>query len=228
MGSIEEALKTAGAEDDLQTILRVLEDKSVSFNRQKAAAGPFVSMDTTMLNGLNIRMLSAIKRAQQQQQHQGAKTALVKNYLKALRHLPAAGDFLEFLMHDGRHIPVSWEAFDEADSPDILIPESTGGLSHISSLVEDVPFHGGEELTTGMMHAFIPVAMKSLLKAEGHLHEAVQNYVRGGFAALQYGSINYLPCYAAAGLLVKLGLFNTLGGVVILCFHAIALLQQHS
>ncbi|DBB06272.1 TPA: hypothetical protein ACH3X1_011850 [Trebouxia sp. C0004] len=65
---------------------------------------------------------------------------------------------------DGRHIPVSLEAFDEADSPDVLIPESTGGLSHISSLVEDVPFHGGEELTTGMMHAFIPVAMKSLLK----------------------------------------------------------------
>ncbi|KAL3147880.1 hypothetical protein ABBQ32_002601 [Trebouxia sp. C0010 RCD-2024] len=202
----------------------------------------------------------------------GAKTALVKDYLKPLRHLPGADDFLEFLMHkDGRHIPVSLEAFDEADLPDILIPESTGGLSHISSLVEDEPFHGGEELTTGMMHAFIPVAMKSLLKrvslpgsdyylrfdysgnktekrssnppvvlsrkldrpdmllvssgatvlvgedkAEGHLHEAVQdieNYVKGGFAALQYGSINYLPCYAAAGLLVKLGLFNTLGEV---------------
>ena len=52
----------------------------------------------------------------------------------------------------------------QADSPDILIPEPTGGLSHISSLVEEVPFHGGEELTTGMMHAFIPVAMKSLLR----------------------------------------------------------------
>ena len=52
----------------------------------------------------------------------------------------------------------------QADSPDILIPESTGGISHISSLLEDMPFHGGEELTTGMMHAFIPVAMKSLLK----------------------------------------------------------------
>ncbi len=33
MGSIEEALKAADAEDDLQTILRVLEDKSVSFKR---------------------------------------------------------------------------------------------------------------------------------------------------------------------------------------------------
>lgn len=52
----------------------------------------------------------------------------------------------------------------QADLPDILIPESTGDLSHISSLVEDMPFHGGEELTTGMMHAFIPVAMKTLLK----------------------------------------------------------------
>ncbi|KAL3151108.1 hypothetical protein ABBQ38_012975 [Trebouxia sp. C0009 RCD-2024] len=165
MGSIEEALKTAGAEDDLQTILGVLEAKSVGFKRHEVAAGPFASMDTTMLTGLDIRMLSAIRRAQQQQQHhQGAKTALVKDYMKPLRHLPAAGDFLEFLMHkDGRHIPVSLEAFDEADLPDILIPESTGGLSHISSLVEDVPFHGGEELTTGMMRDFIPVAMKSLL-----------------------------------------------------------------
>ena len=70
MGSIEEALKTAGAEDDLQTILRVLEDKSVGFKRHEAAAGPFANMDTAMLTGLNIRMLSAIKRAQQQQ-HQG-------------------------------------------------------------------------------------------------------------------------------------------------------------
>ena len=70
MGSIEEALKTAGAEDDLQTILGVLEDKSVGFKRHEAAAGPFANMDTTMLTGLNIRMLSAIKRAQQQQQQQ--------------------------------------------------------------------------------------------------------------------------------------------------------------
>ena len=69
MGSIEEALKTAGAEDDLQTILQVLEDKSVGFKRHEAAAGPFANMDTAMLTGLNIRMHSAIKRAQQQ--HQG-------------------------------------------------------------------------------------------------------------------------------------------------------------
>jgi len=69
MGSIEEALKAAGAEDDLQTILRVLEDKSVGFKRQEAAAGPFANMDTAMLTGLNIRMLSVITRAQQQQQH---------------------------------------------------------------------------------------------------------------------------------------------------------------
>ena len=52
---------------------------------------------------------------------------------------------------------------------------------------------------------------------------------REAFEALQYGSINYLPCYVAAGLLVKLGLFNTLGEVwSISWFHAIALLQQHS
>ena len=75
MGSIEEALKTAGAEDDLQTILQVLEDESVGFKRQEAAAGPFANMDTAMLTGLNIRMLSAIKRAQQQQQqHQADAT----------------------------------------------------------------------------------------------------------------------------------------------------------
>lgn len=44
----------------------------------------------------------------------GAKTALVKDYLRPLQHLPAASDFLDFLMHkDGRHIPVSLEAFDE-------------------------------------------------------------------------------------------------------------------
>ena len=52
----------------------------------------------------------------------------------------------------------------QADLPEILIPELTGGLSHISSLVEEMPFHGGEELTTGMMNAFIPVAMRGLLR----------------------------------------------------------------
>ncbi len=75
MGNIEEALKTAGAEDDLQTILRVLEDKNVGFNRQEAAAGPFANMDTAVLTGLNIRMLSVIKRAQQQQGHPGRLSA---------------------------------------------------------------------------------------------------------------------------------------------------------
>lgn len=72
MASIEEALETAGAEGDLQTILQVLETKPVGFTRHEAAAGPFANMDTAELTGLNIRMLSAIKRAQQQQQqHQG-------------------------------------------------------------------------------------------------------------------------------------------------------------
>ncbi len=71
MGSIEEALKTAGADDDLQTILRVLEDKHVGFNRQEAAAGPFANMDTAVLTSLNTRMLTVIKSAQQQQGHPG-------------------------------------------------------------------------------------------------------------------------------------------------------------
>ncbi|KAL3133947.1 hypothetical protein ABBQ32_008394 [Trebouxia sp. C0010 RCD-2024] len=57
-----------------KTILQVLEDKSVGFKRHEAAAGPFANMDTMMLTGLNIKMLSAIKRAQQQQQqHQGIR-----------------------------------------------------------------------------------------------------------------------------------------------------------
>ena len=71
MANIEEALKTAGAESDLQTILRVLEDRNVGFSRQEAAAGPFADMDTAVLAGLNIRMLCVIKRAQQQQQNPG-------------------------------------------------------------------------------------------------------------------------------------------------------------
>ena len=73
MRSIEEALKIAGADDGLQTILQVLEGQSVGFKRYEAVAGPFANMDIAMLTGLNIRKLSVIKRAQQQQQqqHQG-------------------------------------------------------------------------------------------------------------------------------------------------------------
>ena len=75
MENIEEALKMAGGEDDLQTVLRVLDDKRVGFKRQEAAAGPFAYMDTAALTGLNIRMLSVIKRAQQQQGHTGRLSA---------------------------------------------------------------------------------------------------------------------------------------------------------
>ena len=75
MGNIEEALNTAGAEDDLQTILRVLEDKSVGFQRQEAAAGPFADIDPAALTGLTIRMRIVIKRAQQQQGHPGRLSA---------------------------------------------------------------------------------------------------------------------------------------------------------
>ena len=75
MRSIGEALKTTGAEDDLQIILRVLEDKSLGFKRQEAATGPFANIDTAVLTGLNMRMLGAIKRAQQQQGHPGRLSA---------------------------------------------------------------------------------------------------------------------------------------------------------
>ena len=52
----------------------------------------------------------------------------------------------------------------QAGMPEFLVSESTGGLSHISRFLEETPFHGGKEMTAGMMDAFIPVAMKSLLK----------------------------------------------------------------
>ena len=89
MRSIEEALKIDGAEDDLQTILQVLEGESVGFKRHEAAAGPFANMDTAMLTGLNIRKLSVIKRAQQQQQqqHQGKLYVTLLALLTALNKL---------------------------------------------------------------------------------------------------------------------------------------------
>ena len=88
MQSIEEALKLAGAEDDLQTILQVLEGESVGFKCHEAAAGPFANMDTAMLSGLNIRKLSVIKRAQQQQQqHQGKLFVTLLVVLTALNKL---------------------------------------------------------------------------------------------------------------------------------------------
>lgn len=77
MANIEQALKTAGAEHDLQTILRVLEDKDAGFDRHEAAAGPFASVDTAELSGLNIRMRSVIKRAQQQQEIPGRVSASI-------------------------------------------------------------------------------------------------------------------------------------------------------
>ena len=92
MRSIEEALKIAGAEDDLQTILQVLEGESVGFKRHAAAAGPFANMDTAMLTGLDIRKLSVIERAQQQQQqqhqqHQGKLYVTLLAVLTALNKL---------------------------------------------------------------------------------------------------------------------------------------------
>ena len=71
MATIQEALETAGAVNDLHTILQVLESAAHGFSSQEAAAGPFESLDTAVLAGLNTRMLSTIKRAQQQRQQQG-------------------------------------------------------------------------------------------------------------------------------------------------------------
>ena len=88
MRSIEEALKIAGAEDDLQTILQVLEGESVGFKRHEAVAGPFADMDIAMLTGLNIRKLSVIKRAQQQQQQQQHQGKLHVTLLALLTLLP--------------------------------------------------------------------------------------------------------------------------------------------
>ena len=41
----------------------------------------------------------------------------------------------------------------------------------------------------------------------------VANYVAGGLLPLHYGSIKYLPCYAAAGARIKLGYFDQSGKV---------------
>ena len=41
----------------------------------------------------------------------------------------------------------------------------------------------------------------------------VAKYVAGGLLPLHYGSIKYLPCYAAAGARIKLGYFNESGKV---------------
>ncbi|DBB11525.1 TPA: hypothetical protein ACH3X3_006927 [Trebouxia sp. C0006] len=53
-------------------------------------------------------------------------------------------------------------------------------------------------------------------KGQGNEHQAVtelESYVKGGLESLHYGSIKYLPCYAAAGSRVTLGLFNDVGKV---------------
>ena len=41
----------------------------------------------------------------------------------------------------------------------------------------------------------------------------VEKYVAGGLHPLHYGSVKYLPCYAAAGARVKLGYFDQAGQV---------------
>ena len=41
----------------------------------------------------------------------------------------------------------------------------------------------------------------------------LEGYVKGGLAPLHYGSIKYLPCYAAAGSRVTFGMFNDVGKV---------------
>ena len=81
MGSIEDALEAAGAGDDLQTILHMLEDKSVGFKRQEAAAEPFANVDTTGLVGLNVRMRTVMKSAQQQQKHPGGLSVPIRPHI---------------------------------------------------------------------------------------------------------------------------------------------------
>lgn len=82
--SIEDALETAGAEEDLQTILQVLEDESVGFKRHEAAAGPFANMETVLLADLDIRVLTVIKKPQQQQQQQHPGWPLSTKYRMTL------------------------------------------------------------------------------------------------------------------------------------------------
>ncbi|KAL3151520.1 hypothetical protein ABBQ38_012518 [Trebouxia sp. C0009 RCD-2024] len=53
-------------------------------------------------------------------------------------------------------------------------------------------------------------------KGQGNDRQAVtelEGYVKGGLDSLHYASIKYLPCYAAAGSRVTLGLFNNIGKV---------------
>lgn len=71
MANIEEALKTAGAKEDLDIILQELEGDKIGFKRQEAAAGPFATMDTAGLTGLNLRRRTIVKTAQQQQGNPG-------------------------------------------------------------------------------------------------------------------------------------------------------------
>ena len=55
-----------------------------------------------------------------------------------------------------------------------------------------------------------------MLQGQGNERQAVtelEGYVKGGLESLHYGSIKYLPCYAAAGSRVTLGLFNDIGKV---------------
>ena len=51
----------------------------------------------------------------------------------------------------------------------------------------------------------------------------LEGYIKGGLEPLHYGGIKYLPCYAAAGSRVTLGLFNDIGKVgskgSLECFH---------
>ena len=49
----------------------------------------------------------------------------------------------------------------------------------------------------------------------------VEKYVAGGLDKLHYGSVKYLPCYAAAGCWVKLGYFDQPGQVRLLQVEAV-------
>ena len=54
------------------------------------------------------------------------------------------------------------------------------------------------------------------LQGQGNERQSVtklEGYVKGGLAPLHYGTIKYLPCYAAAGSRVTFGMFNDIGKV---------------
>ena len=71
---------------------------------------------------------------------------LMVNRLLFLSASPVTSMMQEVLMdkmcgNDDDMLSEQHEAPLQADLPDVLIPEPTGGLSHVCGLVEELPFH---------------------------------------------------------------------------------------